>query len=137
MQLQKAKQMTNLAKKLNFVFGRDENILGERENAGYQHFLLFPQCFQKASFLGSFKIEIAWLRNNHFPNKPWFLPVCSISLLKTVWEKEKLLVTSNFSIPALFSTCLENFVLFSSNLKLLFENSISLEESKICHLGKG
>ena len=30
-------------------------------------------------------------------NKPWFLRVCSISLLKTLWEKEKLLVTSNFS----------------------------------------
>ena len=26
-----------------------------RENAGYQHFLLFPQCFQKASFAGSLK----------------------------------------------------------------------------------
>ena len=34
---------------------------------------------------------------NPFPNKPWFLRVCSISLLKTLWEKEKLLVTSNFS----------------------------------------
>ena len=22
-----------------------ENIVGKRENAGYQHFLLFPQCF--------------------------------------------------------------------------------------------
>ena len=32
-----------------------------------------------------------------FPNKPWFLHVCSTSLLKTPWEKEKLLVTSNFS----------------------------------------
>ena len=32
-----------------------------------------------------------------FPNKPWFLLVCSISLLKTLGEKEKLLVTSNFS----------------------------------------
>ena len=32
-----------------------------------------------------------------FPNKPWFLRVCSTSLLKTQWEKEKLLVTSNFS----------------------------------------
>ena len=31
-----------------------------------------------------------------FPNKPWFLHVCSTSLLKTLWEKEKLLVTSNF-----------------------------------------
>ena len=32
-----------------------------------------------------------------FPNKPWFLCVCSTSLLKTPREKEKLLVTSNFS----------------------------------------
>ena len=34
---------------------------------------------------------------NPFPNKPWFLHVCSTSLLKTLWKKEKLLVTSNFS----------------------------------------
>ena len=32
-----------------------------------------------------------------FPNKPWFLRVCSKSLLKGLWEKEKLLVMSNFS----------------------------------------
>ena len=30
-------------------------------------------------------------------NKPWFLRVCSRTLLKTLWEKEKLLITSNFS----------------------------------------
>ena len=34
---------------------------------------------------------------NPFPNKPWFLRVCPTSFLKTLWEKEKLLVTSNFS----------------------------------------
>ena len=34
---------------------------------------------------------------NPFPNKPWFLRVCGISLLKTLRETEKLLVTSNFS----------------------------------------
>ena len=34
---------------------------------------------------------------NPFPNKPWFLCVCSTSLLKTLREKEKLLITSNFS----------------------------------------
>ena len=32
-----------------------------------------------------------------FPNKPLFLHVCITSLLKTLWEKEKLLVMSNFS----------------------------------------
>ena len=34
---------------------------------------------------------------NPFPSKPWFLLVCSRSLMKTLWEKEKLLETSNFS----------------------------------------
>ena len=34
---------------------------------------------------------------NPFPNKPWFLSASSTSLLKTLWEKEKLLVMSNFS----------------------------------------
>ena len=34
---------------------------------------------------------------NPFPNKPWFLRVCRTGLLKTLQEKEKLLVTSNFS----------------------------------------
>ena len=35
---------------------------------------------------------------NPFPNKPWFLRVCSTSFLKTLWEKEKLLVTRKFSL---------------------------------------
>ena len=29
------------------------------ENGGYQHFLLFPQCFQKILFSGSLKVGIA------------------------------------------------------------------------------
>ena len=27
---------------------------------------------------------------NPFPNKPWFLRVCTTGILKTLWEKEKL-----------------------------------------------
>ena len=34
---------------------------------------------------------------NPFPNKPLFLRACSTSLLKTLWEKEKLSVTSSIS----------------------------------------
>ena len=30
------------------MFDKVENIVGKGENAGYQHFLLFPRCFQKA-----------------------------------------------------------------------------------------
>ena len=44
-----------------------------------------------------FEKQIIYLYINPFPNKPWFLRVCSTSLLKTLWEKEKLLVMSNFS----------------------------------------
>ena len=83
------------------------------------------------------RIRQNFLNFNPFPNKPWFLRVCSTSLLKTLWEKEKLLVTSNFSFPTVFSTRLENFLLLSSNLKLLSANSLNLEKSKIFCLGKG
>ena len=33
------------------VFERVENIVGKGENAGFQHFLLFPQFFPKAFFV--------------------------------------------------------------------------------------
>ena len=42
------------------VFDRVENIVGRGENAGYQHFLLFPQCFEKASFPDASKGVIVW-----------------------------------------------------------------------------
>ena len=38
--------------KLKFI-EREENIEEKREDAGYQHFLFFPQCFLKASSSGS------------------------------------------------------------------------------------
>ena len=80
-----------------YAFDRVENNVGEGENACYQHFLLFPLMFSKSSFSESLKVLIVWQRVNPFPNKPWFLRVSSTSLLKTLREKEKLLVTSNFS----------------------------------------
>ena len=49
---------------IGFAFERAENIVEKRENAGYQHFLLFLQCFQKASYPGSSKVGIVWLRVN-------------------------------------------------------------------------
>ena len=32
------------------VFDREENIAVKEENAGYQHYFLIPQCFQKSFF---------------------------------------------------------------------------------------
>ena len=34
-----------------------ENIARKGKNTGYQHFLLFPQCFQKLSFQVLSKFE--------------------------------------------------------------------------------
>ena len=50
----------NITKKLKFYLVRVENIGENAENAGYQHFLLLPQCFQKLSFSGSLKLGIVW-----------------------------------------------------------------------------
>ena len=90
-----------------------ETVIGKKRWAGNQHFLLLPQCFvlyETQKSLSDIQLNwylqllSIWTRSsdilmlvNPFPNKPWFLRVCSISLLKTLWEKEKLLVTSNFS----------------------------------------
>ena len=43
----------NVTQILKFVSSMGENIVGKGENTGYQHFLLFPQYFQKASISGS------------------------------------------------------------------------------------
>ena len=40
----------NVNQKLKFDMGKVENIVGKRENAGHQHFLLIPQCFKKSLF---------------------------------------------------------------------------------------
>ena len=37
-----------------------ENTVGKGEIARYEHFLLFPQCFQKACFPGASKGVIVW-----------------------------------------------------------------------------
>ena len=50
----------NVIEKLKSVLGRVENIVGKGENASNQHFLLFLQCFQKASFPVSLKVGIVW-----------------------------------------------------------------------------
>ena len=52
--------MTDVNKKFKFALEKVENIVVKGENAGYQHFLLFPQCFQKLSFSGSLKVGIVW-----------------------------------------------------------------------------
>ena len=48
------------AKMIVPVFGEVENIVGNGQNAGNQHFLLFLTCFQKASNTRLLKVLIVW-----------------------------------------------------------------------------
>ena len=48
----------NKAQTVTAIFDKVENIVGKGENAGYQHYLLFPQCFQRASYTGSLEVVI-------------------------------------------------------------------------------
>ena len=93
---------------LKFVFGQVENILRIGEYAGYQHFLFFPQCFQKASFPGlcgkqlNFSTPFFDTLHYHEPHLICFLSLLSaVSLLKTlgkgdIAQNEKLLFLQCF-----------------------------------------
>ena len=47
-----------LAQIWRFVYYGIENIVGKGQKNGSQHFLLFPQCFQKASSSGSLTLSL-------------------------------------------------------------------------------
>ena len=118
----------NVLQTLKPTLGRVGNIVEKGENAGYQ--TMFSKVVLHFAIKGYKLLK-------PFPNKPWFLCVCSLSLLKTMQEKEKLLVTSNFSFSTVLTTPLENLLPSSSTTKLSSANCFSLEESKIGRLGKG
>ena len=52
-----------------------------------------------------------------------------------MWEKDTLLLPAISPSPTVFSTFLENFLPFSSNLKLLSADFSSLEEFKFFSFG--
>ena len=51
-----------MIEKPKFVLKRVDNIVGKGENASYQHFLFFLQCFQEASLPVPLKVVIVWER---------------------------------------------------------------------------
>ena len=57
-----------MTQSLRFVSGKVENIMGKGENAGYQHFLLFPKCFHSLFF----KVIQSWncvVKSKPFPKQ--------------------------------------------------------------------
>ena len=55
-----ADDITIVTKIMKTAFGRTVNIVGKGTNSVYEHFLLFSQCCQKATFSGSLKVGILW-----------------------------------------------------------------------------
>ena len=68
-----ADEKINVFQMMISVLYRVENILGKGENAGYQHFLVFPQCFQKSSFLGSLKVGIVCFTKLEEKDRDWIM----------------------------------------------------------------
>ena len=133
--------------KLTKFSKRVENTVGKGRNCSWWAITPFFTVFSKDMHCRHVKTiinasRVSWHFGhwehviNPFPNKPWFLHVWSTSLLKTLWEKEKLLGSNlSFSraicpLRKVFSSNSENFLPFSSNLKLSSAKSFSLEESK-------
>ena len=86
-----------------FVLDRVENIVGKGENAGYQHFLLFSQCFQRAFHQGSLKVRIVWYRVKpiqplyHFTSQKYLLHVQVFVKIINFTHTESILIR-NFPI---------------------------------------
>ena len=101
--------------KLKFVLGRIQNILGKGENADYQHFLLFPQCFQKAP---CFKVVKG---RNHVVKS---YPLTDNKILD--WSKLKQIADDILNCILPFS---KRQILDSSKLKEFANDSFRFDES--------
>ena len=79
----------NVTKISKFVLKTEENIVGKGENAGNQHFILFPHCFQKLSFSGLLKARAVWKRVKRkkmlWKRRKYWLP--AFSLFSTMFSK--------------------------------------------------
>ena len=104
----------------NFNFSAEFNLLSANAFNLYQS--------KHLSFWKGFSSEI-----NPFPNKPWVFFTCQ--WYKHCGKRRNCSLRAISPFPTLFSTCLENFLPFSSNLKLLSADSFRVEGSKICRFG--
>ena len=66
-----------------------ENFVEKGENAGFQHFLIFPHCFPKPSSPRSFKVGIVWFRVKiiHLPKT-----TCFFHSVENIVGKRKILL---------------------------------------------
>ena len=91
------------------VFDRVENIVGKGEKAVYQHFLYFPQCFEKASFSDTSKGVIVWESVN-----VWFSQ-SEVVLHSNAATYRKIRVPIHQLFPRTFFFCSSRSCKFESN----------------------
>ena len=103
----------------------------------YKQFLLFPQCLQKAYFPGASKGVIVWEWVNSLPQNPVFSLARQRGLFKTLWEKEKMLVTSIFSFfPNCFLPFPKQISIFQSRLFCCLQVLSNWTSKKNCRFVK-
>ena len=96
------------------------------ENAAFEYVLLYPQCFKTVFSTGG-------LTNYH--TNPGFDTSAVQIFWKHCWKRTNCSYGA-ISPTTMLSNHLENFLPFSSTLKLSSANSFCLEEFEICRLGK-
>ena len=82
-------------------------------------------------------VYFIWHRFKPFPNKPLYLHICSTTLSKRLWEKDKFIITSNF--PFFPCSVLRFGELFTISIKFKIVTCKLFKfgrDSKICCLGK-
>ena len=75
------------------------------------------------------RIDLRQAEDKPFSNKPWYSHVCSTSHLKTLWEKEKLLITSNFSFSHNVSSSLWKLSAIFIKFEIIRYKLFQLEDS--------
>ena len=123
----------------------DRKHCGKRRNCSLRAISLFPTVFSKGLYCRHVKPGLVWERVKHgyylinkmfntFPNKPWFLRVCTTSL----WEKEKLFVTINFSFShSVFYTFGELSAIFIKLKKMVICKLFQFGRDQNLLFGKG
>ena len=78
---------------------------GNQSTETFLYWFIFSMSGRSSHGRTKFSAYNEKLPFNPFPNKPWVLCVCSASLLKTLWEKEKLLLFPQCFLPVRKTFC--------------------------------
>ena len=96
---------------------------------------IWNRRLQTLSICKSLKF-VVWERINPFRHNDTFWRLWERSLLKTLWEKEKLLLEAISPFPTMFSTLSKTEIINFLTFNLSSANAFNLDSSKILSFGK-